>query len=205
VLGGHGPAPEPEFFLRKTNADVVVIGEGERTVLELCDRKPLSSINGIAYIDNDNVFHKTKSRELIEDLDSIPFPAWEYFEMTHYVLNRFPNISHTDRSMTVLASRGCIFKCNFCVSGDTLINTIYNKRPIKEIRKNDYIYGYDCINKKIKKTKVIDISKRIDFLNRITLENGKSIDITSEHPVLTKRGWINVSELTTNDEVLCYD
>lgn len=35
VLGGHGPSPEPEYFLRKTGADAVVIGEGEATMLEL--------------------------------------------------------------------------------------------------------------------------------------------------------------------------
>jgi anaerobic magnesium-protoporphyrin IX monomethyl ester cyclase len=35
VIGGHGPAPEPEYFLRKTDADVVVIGEGEETIIDL--------------------------------------------------------------------------------------------------------------------------------------------------------------------------
>ena len=33
VIGGHGPSPEPEFFLKKTKADAVVIGEGEATTL----------------------------------------------------------------------------------------------------------------------------------------------------------------------------
>src|SRR3989338_10672948 len=51
VIGGHGPAPEPEFFLKKTHADVVVIGEGEITVLELLEaieeKRAFSSVNGI--------------------------------------------------------------------------------------------------------------------------------------------------------------
>ena len=35
VIGGHGPSPEPEYFLRKTGADIAVIGEGEKTMQEL--------------------------------------------------------------------------------------------------------------------------------------------------------------------------
>ncbi len=35
VIGGHGPAPEPEYFLKKTQADAAVIGEGEETIVEL--------------------------------------------------------------------------------------------------------------------------------------------------------------------------
>jgi anaerobic magnesium-protoporphyrin IX monomethyl ester cyclase len=35
IIGGHGPSPEPEYFLRKTGADAIVIGEGEVTIIEL--------------------------------------------------------------------------------------------------------------------------------------------------------------------------
>ena len=37
IIGGHGPSPEPEYFLKKTRADVVVIGEGEITIIELLE------------------------------------------------------------------------------------------------------------------------------------------------------------------------
>jgi radical SAM superfamily enzyme YgiQ (UPF0313 family) len=37
MIGGHGPAPEPEYFLKKTGSDLVVIGEGEITALEIID------------------------------------------------------------------------------------------------------------------------------------------------------------------------
>jgi anaerobic magnesium-protoporphyrin IX monomethyl ester cyclase len=53
IIGGHGPSPEPSYFLKKTNADAVVIGEGEETVIELVesigDIQALSQIKGIAY------------------------------------------------------------------------------------------------------------------------------------------------------------
>ena len=37
IIGGHGPTPEPEYFLRKTGADAIVMGEGEITIVELLD------------------------------------------------------------------------------------------------------------------------------------------------------------------------
>lgn len=50
VIGGHGPSPEPEYFLKKTGADIVVIGEGEETVVNLLNsissKLPLSKLSG---------------------------------------------------------------------------------------------------------------------------------------------------------------
>ncbi|MDE5596770.1 MAG: B12-binding domain-containing radical SAM protein, partial [Lachnospiraceae bacterium] len=57
-IGGHGPAAAPEYFLRKTNADVVGIGEGEITFVELMDafagKRSLESVDGIAFIDSED-------------------------------------------------------------------------------------------------------------------------------------------------------
>lgn len=78
VLGGYGPSPEPEFFLRKTQADAIVIGEGEVTILELLNtienKKELSSIKGIAYMDNGKCI-QTPRRDTITIIDEITFPA----------------------------------------------------------------------------------------------------------------------------------
>lgn len=85
MIGGHGPSPEPEYFMKKTGADVVVIGEGEVTVVELLDalanKKPFSKVDGIAYLEN-NKLVKTKTRELIKEVDSIALPAWDLFNVT---------------------------------------------------------------------------------------------------------------------------
>jgi radical SAM superfamily enzyme YgiQ (UPF0313 family) len=37
IIGGHGPSPEPEYFLKKTQADAAIIGEGEITIIELLE------------------------------------------------------------------------------------------------------------------------------------------------------------------------
>ena len=123
VIGGHGPSPEPEYFLRKTGADAAVIGEGERTITELCraieDDKPWDKVNGIAYIDKGSgLFVKTPERQLIKEVDAIPKPAWDLFKMDYYTLYRFPNVKHNQRSFPILSGRGCPFKCNFCYRMD---------------------------------------------------------------------------------------
>ena len=79
IIGGHGPSPEPEYFLKKTGADIAVIGEGEETIVELLDalaeHKSLQQIKGIAYRNGGEVIINPR-RELIQDIDSIPMPAY---------------------------------------------------------------------------------------------------------------------------------
>lgn len=69
TIGGHGPAAAPEYFLQKTKADVVGIGEGEITFVELLDafagKRSLEPVDGIAYFDSEGKYIRTKARELI--------------------------------------------------------------------------------------------------------------------------------------------
>jgi len=121
IIGGHGPSPEPEFFLKKTQADAVVIGEGELTIVELLEalanKKPLNNIMGIAFRERERVTVNQR-RPLIEDIDTIPFPAYELFPISYYRLLRTPDTTNVDFSMPVLSGRGCTFKCNFCYRMD---------------------------------------------------------------------------------------
>lgn len=117
TIGGHGPASDPEYFLRKTGADVVGIGEGEITFVELLEafqgKRPLGSVDGIAYLEEGR-YVRTKPRELIQDIDEILWPAYELFDMSYYTLMRVANIEKNERCLPMLSGRGCIFKCNFC-------------------------------------------------------------------------------------------
>lgn len=118
TIGGHGPASDPEYFLRKTGADIVGIGEGEITYVELMDaferKRELASVDGIAYFDEDGNYVRTKPRELISNIDKILWPAYDLFDITYYSLIRKPNIEPTERCLPLLSGRGCIFACNFC-------------------------------------------------------------------------------------------
>jgi len=147
IIGGHGPSPEPEYFLKKTNADAVVIGEGEETVLELfeafANHSPLETIKGIAYRNGGDVLTNPR-RELIKDIDSIPWPAYDLFPMEHYRLLRMPHSSHSDFIMPLLSGRGCTFTCNFCYRMDKGFRPRSAQAIIEEIKylKNKFNISY---------------------------------------------------------------
>jgi radical SAM superfamily enzyme YgiQ (UPF0313 family) len=121
ILGGHGTAPEPEYFIKKTGADLVVKGEGEVTALEIVEalegRRDFSTVKGITYVDGDRC-RTTPGRQLIQDIDSIPFPAWDLFPIEYYTKLRFAHANNSDIVMPVLSGRGCTFTCNFCYRMD---------------------------------------------------------------------------------------
>jgi anaerobic magnesium-protoporphyrin IX monomethyl ester cyclase len=147
ILGGHGPSPEPEYFLKKTGADVIVIGEGEITVVNLFEalehKKNLSSVRGIAYLDGGKLV-ATERQELIKDLDTIALPAWDLFPMDYYALLRLPNSINSDRCFAVLSGRGCLFKCNFCYRMDEGFRPRSAEGIIEEIQRliKDYHITY---------------------------------------------------------------
>lgn len=122
VLGGHGPSPEPEYFLQKGGADVVVIGEGERTFVDFLDAaehgRELRTVPRVAYFDEAEEFTITGSRDLPLNLDEYSLPAWDLFPMDYYPLISYPRAEKTDRCMAMLTSRGCPFKCKFCFRMD---------------------------------------------------------------------------------------
>ena len=147
ILGGHGPSPEPEFFLKKTQADAIVIGEGEVTIIELLDaiesHKPLSSVKGIAYRENNKVYVNER-RQLIREIDTIPFPAYELFPIHYYRLLRMPHTAKSDLVMSMISGRGCTFKCNFCYRLDKGFRPRSNEGIIEEIKllKRNYRITY---------------------------------------------------------------
>jgi anaerobic magnesium-protoporphyrin IX monomethyl ester cyclase len=149
ILGGHIASPEPEFFLKKMAADVVVIGEGEITVTEILDylagKRALSSVKGIAYLENDKLV-RTPERQLIENIDNIPFPAWDLFPMDHYTLWREPRIKPNDRCIPVLSGRGCIFNCNFCYRMDKGFRPRSAKSIIEEVESLKQYYGITYVS-----------------------------------------------------------
>jgi len=115
IMGGHGPSPEPEYFLRLTSADYVVVGEGEITIVDLLENLDSpEKVDGIAFINDNDEYIQTKPRDLIKDIDNISYPAYDLFPIDHYALLHTAGFKKTDRSMAMLSGRGCPFTCNFC-------------------------------------------------------------------------------------------
>ncbi len=148
IIGGHGPSPEPEFFLKKTQADVAVIGEGEITIVELLDaianHKPFSTIKGIAFRSGEKIIINER-RPLIMDIDSIPFPAYESFPIDYYRLLRMPHTTNRDFVMPLLSGRGCTFMCTFCYRMDEGFRPRKNECIIEEIKLLKKNYGITYI------------------------------------------------------------
>ena len=148
IIGGHGPAPEPEFFLKKTQADVVVIGEGEVTIVELLDtiknRKPLDTVKGIAFQKEGKVVINER-RPLINDINSLPMPAYDLFPVDYYRLLRMPHTINSDFVMPMISGRGCKFTCNFCYRMDKGFRPRSNEAIIEEIKLLKKNYGITYI------------------------------------------------------------
>ncbi|MHB8155175.1 MAG: B12-binding domain-containing radical SAM protein [Candidatus Omnitrophota bacterium] len=148
LLGGHGPSPEPEFFLKKTKADAVVIGEGEETVLELLDtvlnRKSLKEVKGVAFLEANKAV-VTAKRDLIKDIDTIPFPAYHLFPIEYYRLMRMPHVTSRDFVLPVLSGRGCTFTCTFCYRMDEGFRPRSSASIIEEVKFLKSNYGITYI------------------------------------------------------------
>lgn len=119
VVGGVHPSSLPEHVLMDKNIDFVVVGEGERTALELINRLsagiPVKQMAGIAYrVDGKTIINPRAT--FIENLDELPFPAWDLLEMKRYARMSFghgPLVLRTPL-FSVITSRGCPGRCIFC-------------------------------------------------------------------------------------------
>lgn len=114
ILGGPQPSAVPEESLAQfpwLQGVVIVIGEGERTLVDLLKsdwtQNSLRQIPGIAFLGSNGIPVKTAHRPLIDNLDEIPFPDFSLIDLEVY-RRESPFIS------LVEAGRGCPFTCSFC-------------------------------------------------------------------------------------------
>jgi len=93
--------------------DVAVIGEGEITMREIADGKPFCDVHGIAFNDRGTV-RFTRHRRLIQNIDSIPFPARPLMPADTVVSDKL--VSDGAPATVITASRGCLMNCSFCAT-----------------------------------------------------------------------------------------
>ncbi len=126
VFGGVHPTVVPEEVLSWPEVDYVVRGEGEVTFTELVAGRPVEGIAGLSFR-RDRQFVHNPPRELLPDLDALPFPAYDLLPVGRYVpalggYKRLPAIS-------VITSRGCSGQCSYC-------NNFYGRKVRKRSADN---------------------------------------------------------------------
>jgi anaerobic magnesium-protoporphyrin IX monomethyl ester cyclase len=108
ILGGPGPTGVAREIIEAfPYIDIVVVGEGETTIVEVMDcltnggRGDLRLVGGICFRDGEEVI-ETPERERIRDLDRLPLPLYECISVEDFPL------------INIVFSRGCPYKCTFC-------------------------------------------------------------------------------------------
>jgi anaerobic magnesium-protoporphyrin IX monomethyl ester cyclase len=121
-----------EIYLN-AGADFILLGEAEITLLKLIDaiqndKNDFSEINGLAFLHN-NIVIKTAKRDVMRDLDIIPFPAWDIIDMAPYRQSWMKHAGYF--SMNMATTRGCPFKCNWCAK--PIYGNRYNSRSPRNV------------------------------------------------------------------------
>jgi radical SAM superfamily enzyme YgiQ (UPF0313 family) len=115
IIGGPGVVNIPSLELYNGGYSIICYGEGEQTIVELIhafeNGLTLENIRGISYCSNGREI-TTPPRDLIDDLDDIPFPARSLLDMDRYlsIWKEKMGIAVTQ----IISSRGCPFSCRFC-------------------------------------------------------------------------------------------
>jgi radical SAM superfamily enzyme YgiQ (UPF0313 family) len=118
IFGGPWPTANPEECLQAMEADFVVLGEGEivfpRLINALISGQPTGALSGIASVVNGKV-KINPGRFLTEDeLNALPFPAWELLNHKLYEnMRSMPGVGCRPY-MSIVTSRGCPFQCAYC-------------------------------------------------------------------------------------------
>ncbi len=148
VLGGVQVTLNPDEAMAVDAVDFVVRGEGEnafRDLLSALDgRLAMADVRGLIWRDRGKAVFNPQ-QELIEDLDELSLPARHLFPMERY--HSSSQLRGT-RTLHMMTSRGCPFRCAYCTSHLTFGKTFRYHRPeriIREMRILKDQYGADGV------------------------------------------------------------
>ncbi len=165
VMGGPHPTNCARDVLSHDEVDIVVHGEGENTVVELVDalnaRFSLANVQGISYKDSGGAVVHNRTRALIGDLDSIPFPARE-------LLLRREELD-PERMGNMITTRGWPFACTYCAAHTVWTHKVRYRSvanvigEIKSIRERfgtlQFTFWDDCFT--LKKSRVFEFCEEL--------------------------------------------
>ena len=125
LIGGYGPSPIADYMVKKVKPDAVVVGECENNILDILDRV----IN-----DDSKIYKGIRSNHL----DDLPLPAWDLFPMKEYSQSlQYDYMKPGDGFLTLLSSRGCVNRCNFCYRMEKGVRVRSVDKVVEEMK---YLY-----------------------------------------------------------------
>ena len=134
VIGGSYASTVHTKVLEDTKADYAVYGEGEQTFLDLAKGIAPSKIKGLIWRNNGEIVMNSPY-PLAQDLDSMPFPKYEKFELNKMLEKRIP----------IVSSRGCPNRCTFCSIQLVMGYPFRARSPENVLKEIEYWHkkGYD--------------------------------------------------------------
>lgn len=202
VGGGEHFTGLPEESLRRSPVDLVVLGEGEETIVELLRRygawraahagaDPASGVAewaaelpGTSFRRGDEVVHNAR-RDRVREIDAIPRPAWDLFDVSGYDDRRLINGVRMGRTMPILATRGCPYRCAYCSSPNMWTTKWVAREPklvVDEIQ--DYVETFGAKNFPFQDlTAILKRQWVVDFCNELI---ARKLDVTWQMPTGTR-------------------
>lgn len=134
VIGGPHVTALPVDTLKEFRSfDIGIVGEGELTFLDLIESQKFDNINGIVYRKK-NAIIVNPPGGTIAQLDMLPFPAWDLYELKKY-----------DKKIPLEPLRSCPYSCSFCFKA--LGTEIRYKSPQRIVEEIEYhLRKHDCVN-----------------------------------------------------------
>jgi anaerobic magnesium-protoporphyrin IX monomethyl ester cyclase len=153
IGGPHATMAGMDMMGNVPAIDLAVIGEGERTILEIAawqeaggEVSELAKVRGIIYR-RDGRPYFTGARPMIADIDPLPFPGKQLIPMERYDF-RWPVGDKLLRATNIITSRGCPFNCNFCSTPTNWgrhVRGYSPQRALAEIRWNRDNFGAEVL------------------------------------------------------------
>ncbi len=124
IVGNSVASSISEILLTKTGADIAIMGEGDETIVDLLDAlnadRNLETVPGIHFLKDGSII-RNPLRPAIKDIDTIPIPDWDIFDVEVYIENLrgvmnepLPMPADEIRAMPMNTARGCPYRCTFC-------------------------------------------------------------------------------------------
>lgn len=180
IAGGHHATAMPELTLKKIpGLDGLIQGEGELVLTALAGGKKPSSLPGVWWKDGNNITGSSPTQ--IKNLDSLPIPSLDLLDMDYYTTpGRLAIKSHHLSVASIITSRGCTQKCDFCTESLTYGKNVRTHSPeyiVEWINKlitdynveaiyfldNDFLYNRERVQKICEKMIGGALKRKIKF------------------------------------------